>query len=423
MASSDLRIKMMIGMIKAGEDVVRFLVAEGTPPVKGSPGEFRPRVEAGLAAGKEDEKGKMDLRERGFVNIVKVNTVLADIVLPGEGTPGRSVRGEEVAAEMGDPPPIPEDLENVQIDAEGTKLQASIDGQLFFSEDRIAVTPEITIPGDVGYSVGNLNFDGEVHIEGSVKPGFVVESGTLISIGGGVEQGARILSKGPVQVTGTICCGKEEGTVEAGENLVAGEIVSSRVEAHGDVTVNRLILDSFVVCHGRLNMLDEKGEIRGGHVEGVAGLSVPVAGSDSGVPTTLVAGLTLFYEEEAKRIGAAVDEATRRIEEAARNFEKRYGGVIVSDLSAEEKERYLDARGAAKQNQDVAMKELAERGKLRRELLAKCSRSNEGTVHITKIGFPGTTIRIGQKAAVTLLAETPAREYSQKAGKIATRDL
>ena len=79
----------------------------------------------------------------------------------------------------------------------------------------IAVYPISNIDSDIDYHTGNIDFNGDVVISGSVQPQFSVKATGTISIGGYVEPGEYISAGGDILV--------KRGVVGANTELVAGQ--------------------------------------------------------------------------------------------------------------------------------------------------------------------------------------------------------
>jgi len=412
------RIKGLLRKLAMGEEAVRHQVAYGREPKKGKDSDVKLCIDPSVEAGKEDGAGKsIDYRERGFVCLVKQDTLLLSATPPGPGTPGKTVTGAEVAAIPGGID-IPPTRTNVY-DEEGLRWKAAISGQFNFEPGRLLeVSEELRIPGNLDYRFGNVDWDGPIIIEGDILPGFSVVSRTSIQVQGDVQGEAQLQCDGPIKILGSINSGAE-GLVSCTGDLFAAQILNSKVEADGDVEVKRLILNSQVVAGGHVTMTNPRSEIRGGRVEGVLGLTVSTAGSSEGVTTVLVSGLTLGYHDEAKVLGKDISELSRSIDEAVRNFRVRYEKVKVGDLKPDERKRHDEAQARADHRSKTGMAHLAEmkdRRKTLREKYKQCE--DETMIQVLREVFPGTLICIGVKAQKLLEQRVNRDTFYQQAGKI-----
>jgi uncharacterized protein (DUF342 family) len=92
---------------EAPDSTVRKKVAKGTPPVDGVDGSFTMTVEYDMnPVGLSDESGNIDFHERGSYTPIEQDQLLAEIVPPTQGTPGKDVLGGEIRSEAGNKPDI-----------------------------------------------------------------------------------------------------------------------------------------------------------------------------------------------------------------------------------------------------------------------------------------------------------------------------
>ena len=93
------------------------------------------------------------------------------------------------------------------------------EGAVKAREYTVSVQPVAQISGDVGADTGNIDFQGNVEIQGSVTAGFRVSATSDVTIAGGVEAGARVEAGGNLTVQLGIM-GKDT-IVNAGGDLMA----------------------------------------------------------------------------------------------------------------------------------------------------------------------------------------------------------
>jgi uncharacterized protein (DUF342 family) len=270
----------------------------------------------------------------------------------------------------------------------------------------------------VDYEVGNIEYEGRIVIHGDIKPGFTVISRTGVLVRGEVMDGAQVSSEGPIDVEGNICLG-EKGLIICGADLGADQILDSRVEVVGNVNVERLILNSNVVCGGHLTMVQPDSQIRGGRIEAVQGISVSIAGAPSGAPTVLVTGITLAYHEEAKKLGQAAGELSRRIDDAVSNYQKAWPAEEHETYVGPQRERFLDAKARVDQTSKIGMERLAKWKQRRQELRDKFAQCEDETmIKVLRRVLPGVMICIGPKANITIKQVIEKETFFQEKGEI-----
>jgi len=179
-------------------------VATGTSPRQAADAEFEWVVQTeSYAPGKILDDGSIDFRDRNLASLVGEGDLLGRLVPSVLGTTGRDIFGEELV------PPPPAGIEVVTGAYVCTKPEES-GSMAFFSEVgggistssstarigsrwqkriNIAVYPVATIEGNVDYESGNIDFNGDVVIKGSVQSQFIVKATGTVTIGGYVEGG------------------------------------------------------------------------------------------------------------------------------------------------------------------------------------------------------------------------------------------
>ena len=213
----------------------------------------------------EKADGKVDYKDIIRLSNVRKGQLIAKIIPPEPGTPGKTVMGEEIPSKVGKEAHFKVG-KNVLVDNNQVSLYAAMDGLITITDKgKINVFPIYEINGDVDYSVGNIDFVGTVVVRGNVLTGFTVKSAGDIRIIGGVE-GAELIAGGSIEITGGII-GYNKGHVNAGGNVKVSFIQEGNVIAGEDVIVSQSIMHSTiragrdVLCNGT------KGLIVGGSVQ------------------------------------------------------------------------------------------------------------------------------------------------------------
>jgi uncharacterized protein (DUF342 family) len=297
----------------------RVLCAVATEPVPGVDAEvyvnFRTRFET---EPKEIDHDKVDFRELGCFATVSKDGVVARKRLATPGEPGITVTGRPIPAKPG------RDIlvgagRNTHLSYDGMHVIADIDGHPVLKGKTFSVESVWEVPGDVDFSSGNIHFAGSVHITGNVISGFAVTATENVEIdgfveGSTIEAGGNVVIKGGVQGRGTanIKAGGsvamlfvEHARVEAGKDIVVGEVLHANLSAREKVLVNL-----------------GKGQACGGTLRAGSLLAVRVLGSELGVPTKVVVG----YDPEAKKRLESLKKEKSGLEES---LAKTEGGIAT----------------------------------------------------------------------------------------------
>lgn len=170
-----------------------FVVARGQEPLQGTNGYVKPLFQSDeeqRVMPKEREDGTIDFREIKQFPSVREGVVIALVVPPEEGTPGIDVTGNQV------PPEPVYDLhlklgEDVSLLEDGSKIVSLKPGRpRLFHKNRmseIAIVPKLVHGSDVDLLSGNIHFQGDVEILGSIQDGMRVEADGSVTVRGNVN--------------------------------------------------------------------------------------------------------------------------------------------------------------------------------------------------------------------------------------------
>ena len=167
----------LYGNAQKGE---KLLIAEGKEPVSPTDGEVHYYFPTNFKRpGRLNLDGSIDYRARGDVPHVEEDILLASKILPEPGKSGLDVKGMEI--------PVSEPVDPAFSAGQGTRFNEK--KTEIFSTTRgephldvmgvVSVNKEFTITGDVGFETGNIDFNGNVIVSGSVKEGFKVKCTSL----------------------------------------------------------------------------------------------------------------------------------------------------------------------------------------------------------------------------------------------------
>ena len=360
---------------------VQQLIAFGDPAVPGRDAMIRMEVEVGVIPGKVLDDGRIDFRERRAFVAVKKDQVLAVKIPATSGRRGINVRGEEISAFDGvDIAVKTADLcafnpDDGTIRATGAGILSMVGGNTF----RVSAKQDIS--GDVDFSTGNIRFQGNLEITGSVQPGFTVASRGDVRIGGSV-QSAKVNAHGNLIIAGG----------------VVGE--TSSIHAEGDIDV-KFIERGKAVCGGSLRLQgsayysdiaaekDIVGQpdsrIIGGNVRCGGSITIGTVGSAATTDTALAAGLHLRRWRRALELHARIDELRRAMNKliqyrGEKNLECDAYAELQMELAAEER--------------DMAGLNLANDGS--KELTGGTGeRCASAEIHVTGVLHAGVRIRLG----------------------------
>ncbi|WP_027389328.1 FapA family protein [Chrysiogenes arsenatis] len=237
-------------------------IAAGIPPQNGIDGQVVFHVDVNLKVGEEHRSGKIDYKERGYVQIVEAGTLLLEVIHPTKGESGVTIFGEEIPAEHGvEVAPLFPDGRSVAVEPgqKSTLYRAKRKGWLQSKKGTLSVEIALTVEQDVGIETGNIRSVGSVTVKGSIRGGFTVETTGDVDIQGDVEAGAVIHGKN-VSVSG-VCHGQVfvmnnfTATIAEYTTIVAGNLVAISTAFQCEITCAAAVIDNLKACFVRASNL------------------------------------------------------------------------------------------------------------------------------------------------------------------------
>ncbi len=263
-------------------------IAVGTKPQKGEDGyyEFFFRTDVKREP-RVLEDGSLDYQDIEWFEQVKRGDKLAYYHDAGDGEPGYTITGKKIN-------PIKGTQKNIlvgqgfYIDTDKHTYIANVDGIITLDGDTLTILNMLTL-GDVTAYMGDINFEGNIYITGSVGNGCKIKARDDIIIDGFVE-GANL------EAGGNICMrrgvnSQGRGTIRAGNRVECAFFENVTVIAGGDVQAN-YVLSSNISAEGAINISGKKNSIVGGIVYSAREIKVHHVGNAAGVKTILRLGVS-----------------------------------------------------------------------------------------------------------------------------------
>lgn len=264
-----------------------FPVARGMPAVNGTDGrvvDMFPRTEERKLT--VDENNRVDYTNLNFIHNVEKGDIICRILPPTEGMPGRTVQNKEIPPRPGKAASVPKGR-NTQLSEDGETLLSTIAGHVEFSGRSFQVRPLLDIPGNVDFSVGNINFVGDVHIHGDICSGFTVRAMGNITVEGVVE--ACTVEAGKDLIVARGVQGDNQAVIRAQQNLFAKYLENSCVYAKNSLETE-CIINCNVYCDGGVTVRSGHRSIIGGRIHAAHEVSAGIIGSRAENRTDVVLG-------------------------------------------------------------------------------------------------------------------------------------
>jgi uncharacterized protein (DUF342 family) len=292
--------------------ITRINIAKGRKPVHGCNEYYLPLISINKKAGKVLEDGRIDFREVDSIIECKKGQKILKRVPSVKPEDGYDIFGEKADAIIEDRKGYLKGDNIVQSDDDENIFVSSIDGCLNVERNRISVQPNVIIKGNVDYDYGNIDFNGSVHIRGSVLPGFSVKAGGNIIVEKNVED-AYIEADGDIVI--------KMGITGKG---------SCKVIANGSIKANYIevqdsIINSKVFSNDKISVTAKHGKIIGGEVTARHEVIVNVIGSQKENITHITVGRSLYIEREMNEIRQEMDKWRVKVDDTLRRIKSSFG--------------------------------------------------------------------------------------------------
>ncbi|MFO7884826.1 MAG: flagellar assembly protein A [Desulfobacteraceae bacterium] len=277
----DIVIKGFLQNVSSDQEA--FVVAKGDDPDYGENSRIvyhfsTEKKKAGAIA----QDGSIDFRETDRYTCVKEGALLAELIPGKKGKPGRDVFGEPVLVKEVDHAVL-RSGEGTALSKNGLRLYAKITGQPSVDHRGvISVLDELHVKGDVNFKTGNINFKGNVVVDGVITEGFTIVCEDLIAKG--IDGGIALISGDLNVSTGIV-----NAVIETRGNIQAKYINHSTISGFGDVFVTREIMGSHITVSGEIN--NKTGRITSSFLAARKGLDVRQIGTEKAERSTIRMGV------------------------------------------------------------------------------------------------------------------------------------
>ncbi|MCT4613011.1 MAG: FapA family protein [Clostridia bacterium] len=368
---------------------IKYLVAEGTKPVKGDDGEIEYlfSVEKELTP-KMLEDGTVDYHNLELIENVAPGDELAKITKATDGVNGIDVKNNTIIAQKGKEIK-PAAGKNTTLTEDGLHIISNIEGQVLLVGDKITVNETHEISGNVDHSTGNIKFVGNVVIKGNVQTGFKVEAGGSVEVYGIVE-GAEIIADGDI-ILDKGMQGVKKGILKSGGKIVAKFIENADIHCEGNLEVGS-ILHSNVISNSDILVLGKKGLISGGTFEARKMISAKTIGASLGTLTEIKVGFDhklidafnalndqiLMYKKEVQKMDTAITGFKKMAEVGRLSDSKK---PLLMQL-VEQRNSYTS--------------KIAESQAESEDLREKLNQKIDARINVQNVIYPGVQITIGK---------------------------
>ncbi len=369
---------------------IKIQVGEGEPAKEGKDGfvdyyvvkdsEYKPEVN-------EDED--VDFKNLDYFQMVTKGQMLAYIHFPETGADGKDLFGRELPGRDGKEAKSPAG-KNTELNEDGTMLYSACDGIVNYVGDTVNINDVIHIAGNVDNNTGNINFSGDVIIEGDVSEGFAVTAGGSIIVKGVVES-CQIEAGGDVQIVKGVN-GGDGSHIKVGGDLRSPYIEHAKVDVDGDILAESII-ESDVTCEGDIDISNAgKGVLVGGTVNVKGNLVVKTLGNENERITNIkIIGIETGIQDEITSLNVEKETALKNVEKLKSARRKIFQPMLEEDSPVAQQIKQIDTQV------NMLLDKIDEISKKIQELKDKWSYEYHGGIVCKGKMFYGTRIYFGDQ--------------------------
>jgi uncharacterized protein (DUF342 family) len=292
--------------------------------------------------------GKIDYKKSKSILTATIGQLLAHVGPSIPGVAGTDIFGETVAFENAndDSDLIAGSGVMVSTDEHGTNYVAAISGSIILNGAILDVVNMYVVEGDVDYTTGNITFNGNILISGTVIDGFEVTADGDIFVSKIVES-AKLVAGRDVIVKGGVL-GRSKGLISAGRDIRIGYAQNAHLEAQGNIYIGNYAVNSYIATSKQLIMLEKRGSVIGGEVFALRGIDVRSLGSENATKTYVEAGTDYLILRMVKEMNAVIEfceQNVRKINEALKTLaSKLASGTELTPTLRSSMQKALDKK-------------------------------------------------------------------------------
>lgn len=304
---------------------------------------------------------------------------------------------------------------NISISEDKLQIFSNIDGHVSMHNEQVFVSNVYDVPADVDNSTGDIQYEGNVLVHGSVRTGFKIRASGNIEVLGSVE-GSELISGGDIILHHGIQ-GMGKGKVVAKGNIITKFIESSRVFAGGYIESNAII-QSQVSAMDEIVVDGSKGHIVGGHIRSSNLVCAKIIGSGMGITTSVEVGYDPGLLDSINNLKEQISEKSEEIKKCSQVVEvltKKFRSGIISE---DQKINYKKNLEKLK----ILNKEVSEEEKEYEEKLSLKQNNKDACIKVQRTIYPGTQLIISGDC-YNILKEDNYCKYVKKEGMIVSLPL
>lgn len=288
-----IKTDVIMDIINSGRYDEDIVVAEGKAEVPGEEGYFEWLIDM-------EKKESPDIREDGTVDYTSMNRLVnveegdrIAIYHPAtQGQKGFDVCGTEKMPRIVKEQPRLRG-KYIAYDEETMVYTTTLSGKISRNDNNIEILSVHEINDNLDATYGNVDFYGDIVINGNVDTGATIRAGRNVTVNG-VVAGGKVFAGGDVVLSKGA---QAKSKISARGDIFAEFIEYATLDAHGDIHAN-YIMNSEVNSNKKVLVDGRKATVIGGYTHGLMGIELRESGNYTEPRTELHAGFTQEDYEE-----------------------------------------------------------------------------------------------------------------------------
>ncbi len=369
-----------------------ILIASGEEPVAGKDGriayEFNPHP---TITPEIREDGSVDYMNVNIMQKVVPGQILARSIPAGFGKAGFDIMGNLLPAVSGRPISLGRGKNTSYADGGEGAIKSDVHGHVRLGSDGLVeVVTVYEVKGDLNYTTGSIDFNGDVIVNGDVLSRFKITATGEVEVKGVVED-AQIEAGRSVLVRGGFI-GSGKGSIKAEEDVVIRYIHHQEVYAGRDIIIANESMNAHLIAGRNIKINGGAGVLVGGTTTAGLCIESKSLGNDKQTRTEIVIPFESELEgkiESQKKLIAGSESQLNKVERTLKKMEDADQSISLVDEARQKIYGSLySTQHELKNNLEILnadLKELTDKvGAMKAALYVRASRYT----------FPGVTITI-----------------------------
>ena len=374
----------MVDAVSKGEiDQSSVIIAKGTPCIDGKDGWYEFYFQTKSNNYEELlEQDKIKFSQIEWFETVNKDQQLAYYHKSIPGKDGTTVTGKKVYAKRCKELPLLSGT-GIKKQKDNVTYIANQNGVIMLDGYTLKVTPLLKLK-EVATST-EINFTGNIIIEGNVKSGAKIHATEDILIKGTVES-AQINTEGNLILQKEFI-GYKDATIRAKKNVFGPDFELVEIYASQKIIGNKF-KNCILYAQGQVKTVGQDGIIAGGSICAENGIKTVNLGTQERIPTFIKIGKIERFKQRENNYNSIIRDVSQELftlQTALKEFQKRFSPELRNKM-----EMYLKIENAIYTKE----REMENILKQKHDLFEEIKKSETACVEITDILYEGVTVEI-----------------------------